>query len=76
MSGLCGRRRIAGGVAAQPPPAQSRGDEVMRMADTTKDDRPARASNAKRLRLVRLIGPGLITGASDDDPSASVFPLP
>jgi len=39
------------------------------MADTTKDDRPARASNAKRLGLLRLIGPGLITGASDDDPS-------
>ena len=39
------------------------------MADTTKDDRPARASNAKRLSLLRVIGPGLITGASDDDPS-------
>src|ERR1700741_1353343 len=41
----------------------------MRMADTTKGNRPARASDAKSLRLVGLIGPGLITGASDDDPS-------
>ncbi len=39
------------------------------MADVVKDDAPARASNAKRLRLVSLIGPGVITGASDDDPS-------
>jgi NRAMP (natural resistance-associated macrophage protein)-like metal ion transporter len=39
------------------------------MADVVKDDAPARASNAKRLHLVSLIGPGVITGASDDDPS-------
>ena len=41
----------------------------MRMSDTVKDHRPARATNATRPRLLRLIGPGLITGASDDDPS-------
>src|SRR4051794_37057461 len=53
--------KSAGRVIATP--------EVMRMADMVKDDRPARASHAKRHRLLRLIGPGLITGASDDDPS-------
>jgi NRAMP (natural resistance-associated macrophage protein)-like metal ion transporter len=41
----------------------------MRISDTTKDDRRVRASNSKRDRLLRLIGPGIITGASDDDPS-------
>jgi NRAMP (natural resistance-associated macrophage protein)-like metal ion transporter len=41
----------------------------MRMSATAKDDRPALAPNAKRPRLIGLIGPGIITGASDDDPS-------
>jgi NRAMP (natural resistance-associated macrophage protein)-like metal ion transporter len=41
----------------------------MRMSATAKDDRPPRASTAKGPRLIGLIGPGLITGASDDDPS-------
>jgi hypothetical protein len=55
---------------ARASPAQSRGDdEVMRMSDAEKDDRPI----VRRLRLVRLIGPGLITGASDEDPSGSVY---
>jgi Mn2+/Fe2+ NRAMP family transporter len=31
--------------------------------------RPARAPVSKRARLLRVLGPGLITGASDDDPS-------
>src|SRR5262245_38838001 len=39
------------------------------MSDTGKSGRPARASKAIGLRRLRLIGPGLITGASDDDPS-------
>jgi NRAMP (natural resistance-associated macrophage protein)-like metal ion transporter len=51
----------AGGVVATP--------EVMRMPDSVTDDRPARASTPKRPGLIGLIGPGLITGASDDDPS-------
>ena len=43
--------------------------EVMRMADMVKDNPPARASTTKRLGLIGLVGPGIITGASDDDPS-------
>lgn len=39
------------------------------MADTAKDERSARASTATGPGVLRLIGPGLITGASDDDPS-------
>jgi hypothetical protein len=31
--------------------------------------RPAPASDPKKPRIIRLLGPGLITGASDDDPS-------
>jgi len=70
LSGLYGCRQIAGGLCAEAPPAEpSLGDEVMRMSDTAKDDRAARASDVKRLGLIGLIGPGLITGASDDDPS-------
>jgi Mn2+/Fe2+ NRAMP family transporter len=32
-------------------------------------ERRARAPVSKRARLLRVLGPGLITGASDDDPS-------
>src|SRR5437588_11723354 len=39
------------------------------MSEATKRG-PAATLDPKRLRLVRLLGPGLITGASDDDPSA------
>jgi NRAMP (natural resistance-associated macrophage protein)-like metal ion transporter len=53
--------KCAGGVVGTP--------EVMRMPDSVTDDRPARASTPKRPGLIGLIGPGLITGASDDDPS-------
>src|SRR5437764_7174998 len=61
---------MAGGGDAQALPAECRRTErSLRMADVVKDDAPARASNAKRLHLVSLIGPGVITGASDDDPS-------
>src|SRR5881394_2243268 len=61
---------MAGGGDAQALPAECRRTErSLRMADVVKDDSPARASNAKRLHLVSLIGPGVITGASDDDPS-------
>src|SRR5881296_1990238 len=38
------------------------------MSEATKRG-PAPTFDPKRLRLVRLLGPGLITGASDDDPS-------
>src|SRR5436190_6413422 len=38
------------------------------MSEATKRG-PAATLDPKRLRLVRLLGPGLITGASDDDPS-------
>src|SRR2546421_9211266 len=31
--------------------------------------RSAPASDPKKPRIIRLLGPGLITGASDDDPS-------
>src|SRR5262245_15066403 len=39
------------------------------MSVTARRVRPAPASDPKRPRLIRLLGPGLITGASDDDPS-------
>jgi len=39
------------------------------MSVTTKQDGPASLFGQNRLRVVRLLGPGLITGASDDDPS-------
>src|SRR5512133_1283682 len=39
------------------------------MSVTARRIRPAPASDPKRPRLIRLLGPGLITGASDDDPS-------
>jgi len=39
------------------------------MSVTTKRHGPARALDPKKLRLIRVLGPGLITGASDDDPS-------
>src|SRR6516164_7306498 len=35
----------------------------------SKAVRPAPASDPKQPRLMRVLGPGLITGASDDDPS-------
>src|SRR5438876_1659165 len=38
------------------------------MSEATKRG-PAATLDPKRLRLVRLLGPGMITGASDDDPS-------
>src|SRR5882757_2853606 len=37
------------------------------MADTKKKKRNQK--NAEKLELLRILGPGLITGASDDDPS-------
>src|SRR5262245_19058934 len=39
------------------------------MSVTARRVRPAPAPDPKRRRLIRLLGPGLITGASDDDPS-------
>jgi NRAMP (natural resistance-associated macrophage protein)-like metal ion transporter len=39
------------------------------MAMTARRARPAPASDPKKPRIIRLLGPGLITGASDDDPS-------
>src|SRR5215469_15732260 len=39
------------------------------MSVTTKRGGPAPRFAQNRLRIVRLLGPGLITGASDDDPS-------
>jgi NRAMP (natural resistance-associated macrophage protein)-like metal ion transporter len=39
------------------------------MSVTTKQGGPASLFAQNRLRVVRLLGPGLITGASDDDPS-------
>src|SRR5262244_658059 len=39
------------------------------MSVTARRVRPATAPDPKRPRLIRLLGPGLITGASDDDPS-------
>src|SRR5262250_2686678 len=39
------------------------------MSVTARRVRPAPASDAKQPRLMRVLGPGLITGASDDDPS-------
>src|SRR4030095_6676325 len=39
------------------------------MSMTTRRAPPAPASDPKRPRIIRLLGPGLITGASDDDPS-------
>jgi NRAMP (natural resistance-associated macrophage protein)-like metal ion transporter len=47
-------------------------EETDTAADTTDDTGPAGppASNGKRLgRLLRILGPGLVTGAADDDPS-------
>src|SRR5207302_5607039 len=38
------------------------------MSEATKRG-PAPTLDPKRLRLGRVLGPGLITGASDDDPS-------
>src|SRR5437667_9381912 len=39
------------------------------MSVTARRIRPAPAPDPKRPRFLRLLGPGLITGASDDDPS-------
>jgi len=39
------------------------------MSMPTKRVGPSRALDPNRLRLIRVLGPGLITGASDDDPS-------
>jgi NRAMP (natural resistance-associated macrophage protein)-like metal ion transporter len=39
------------------------------MSMTARRARPAPASDPKKRRIIRLLGPGLITGASDDDPS-------
>jgi NRAMP (natural resistance-associated macrophage protein)-like metal ion transporter len=39
------------------------------MTVTTKRGHPAPVWDRTKLRFVRLLGPGLITGASDDDPS-------
>src|SRR5262249_50369805 len=39
------------------------------MSVTARRARPAPASDPKQPRLMRVLGPGLITGASDDDPS-------
>jgi Mn2+/Fe2+ NRAMP family transporter len=39
------------------------------MSMTARRARPAPASDPKKPRIIRLLGPGLITGASDDDPS-------
>src|SRR5215475_14573393 len=39
------------------------------MSVTARRVRPAPASDPKRPRILRLLGPGLVTGASDDDPS-------
>jgi Natural resistance-associated macrophage protein len=39
------------------------------MSVPTKRVGPSRALDPNRLRLIRVLGPGLITGASDDDPS-------
>lgn len=39
------------------------------MSLTAKRDRRSSMLNPSKLRLLRLFGPGLITGASDDDPS-------
>jgi hypothetical protein len=36
---------------------------------TARRARPAPTSDPKKPRIIRLLGPGLITGASDDDPS-------
>src|SRR5262250_2243019 len=39
------------------------------MSVTARRVRPAPASDAKQPRRMGVLGPGLITGASDDDPS-------
>src|ERR1700681_4890196 len=39
------------------------------MSIATKPLRRRRAIDPKKLRLMRALGPGLVTGASDDDPS-------
>jgi NRAMP (natural resistance-associated macrophage protein)-like metal ion transporter len=39
------------------------------MSMTARRARSAPASDPKKRRIIRLLGPGLITGASDDDPS-------
>src|SRR5215510_1203501 len=39
------------------------------MSVTARRVRPAPAPDPKQPRLIRVLGPGLITGASDDDPS-------
>ena len=37
--------------------------------DSTENDRPDDVKQPERPRLLQILGPGLITGASDDDPS-------
>ncbi|MGH7012304.1 MAG: hypothetical protein ACREEX_15830, partial [Caulobacteraceae bacterium] len=43
-------------------------DEVARPT-TGRDGEESRAAEAPRRKLFQILGPGLITGASDDDPS-------
>jgi NRAMP (natural resistance-associated macrophage protein)-like metal ion transporter len=56
------------GEGVGPPLALSAGGKSF-MSVQTKRVGPSRALDPNRLRLIRLLGPGLITGASDDDPS-------
>ncbi len=41
----------------------------MAQAETTDRDRPEDVKQPERPKLLQVLGPGLITGASDDDPS-------
>jgi hypothetical protein len=49
-------------------PALDRADRVSSVATAAAKTAPGRLFQ-KRPRLLRVLGPGLITGASDDDPS-------
>src|SRR5882724_7761913 len=72
---LCPVRVCAGRRGGQTPRAQRRGRDLpsLRSAPSSpvmeEEARPPAHSHNPLVRCFRILGPGLVTGASDDDPS-------